>query len=67
MFPLPKTFKLTKILYNDEDRNIGISSQNLITCDCHLTLSLIGPPFWKTRFTQNFTWISDNVIDLLFK
>ena len=28
---------------------------------------LIGPPFWKTRFTQNFTWVSDYIIDLLFK
>ena len=28
---------------------------------------LIGPPFWKTQFTQNFTWVSDYIIDLLFK
>ena len=27
---------------------------------------LIGPPFWKTQFTQNFTLVSDYSIDLLF-
>ena len=25
------------------------------------------PPFWKTQFTQNFTLVSDYIVDLLFK
>ena len=27
----------------------------------------LGPPTWKTRFTQNFTLVSNYIIDLLFK
>ena len=33
------------------------------------TLTLIRPnrpPFWKTHFTQNVTWVSGYIIDLLF-